>query len=217
MLLWVAHLALLGAAMSAVILARRRADHWPIAIFFAWFMGVTVTRGALDAGFGLLRPVESPPFTGAARIAFHLDQGMELSWAAGLAAVAILAFSRQRWPVALVALLWAGAVAYLATHYPEIRGDVLRQVYLAAELAALAVATGVMITWTWRRESPTPVRVCALCLYVGDAVTLFAGAWHWGFWVHWDLQQAGFALLYATLAVFQVIMWKFLPSGSSRR
>jgi hypothetical protein len=210
MLLWVTRIALLGAALSAVALARRRADHWPVAAFLVWLVGVDVLRATLILRFDLVRPLGAPPLEGAARLAFHADQAIELSWAAGIAAIAILSFSRRSWPALLVALAWAGTVAYLATHYPAIRGDALRLVYLGTELPALLIAAGLIMTWTWRRERPTPARICVLALCVTDSITLFAGAWRWGFWSFWSLQQAAFALTYTTIAGFQVIMWKLI-------
>jgi hypothetical protein len=215
MLLWVARIALVLAAVSAVVLARLRADHRIFATFFGWMVCANAIRAVLAANFDLVRPLGSPPFVGVARVAFHVDQAIELSWSAGLAAVAILLFARRRWPAVLVCLLWVGAVAYLSTHYPAIRGDSLRRVYLGTELAALAVAGAAIITWTWRREPPTPARVCVLCVCLVDVVTLFAGAWRWGFWDHWNLQQAAFALLYSTLTIYQVITWRLLLSQSS--
>ena len=215
MLLWAARITLVLAAASAMVLARRRADHRHFAIFLAWFVCVEVLRSALGQSFNLVRPPGLPPFIGAARVAFHIDQAMELSWDAGLAAVAIIVFPRQRWRVVIVALVWASMVAYLATHYPEVRGDSLRRVYLAAELTALAVATASIITWTWRREPPTPARICVLCVCIADLITLLAGAWRWGYWIHWDLNQVAFALTYATIAVYQVIIWRRISSPPS--
>jgi hypothetical protein len=174
-------------------------------------------RSVLIHRFNLARSLEAPPHVGAARLAFHVHQATELAWAAGLAAMAILVFSRRRWPVALIALVWASAVAYLVTGYPAVRGDELRLVYLAAELAALTVAAGVMILWTWQRAKPTPAGLCVLIVCMTDGVTLFAGAWRWGFWVHWDLQQVAFALTYLVLTAFHVIVCKLLFSGSSPR
>jgi hypothetical protein len=178
---------------------------------------VTAIRAVIDSRFGLIRPLGSPPFTGAARVAFHVDEAIELSWAAGLAALAIIVFAGRRFAGVAIGLLWVATVAYLATHYPEIRGDALREVYLAVELAALAVAAGSIVSWTWRREPPTPARISVLAICLTDGITLLAGAWRWGFWVHWELNQAAFALLYATIAAYQVIIWRRISSQSSSR
>jgi len=217
MLLWAARITLLLAAISAVVLARRRVDHRTFAAFVAWVASADVLRWVLSKSFGLLRPPGLPPFVGAARAAFHVDQAIELSWSAGLATLAIIVFSRRRWVAALIGLVWAGAIAYLATHYPEVRGEALRKFYLAAELAAVTVAAASIITWTWRREPPTPSRICVLCVCVADLITLLAGAWRWGFWIHGGLDQVAFALTYATIAGYQVIIWRRISSPSSPR
>lgn len=210
-------MSLFAAAMSAAALAWRRADHRPLATFFGWLVWVEILRSVLNQHFRLIRPLGSPPFTGSTLVASHVNHAIELSWSAGLAIVVLLAFQHRRWLAVLVILSWAGAVVYLVTHYPEIRGEALRKVYLAAELAALTIATASIITWTWRREPPTPARIGILCVCVADVVTFIAGAWRWGFWIHWDLNQAAFALTYATIAIYQVYQWRRLSSQSSSR
>lgn len=210
MLLWITRIALISATVSAVALARLRADHRIFAALFSWFTAANVIRVALAKSFDLVRPLGSPPFVGAARVAFHIDQAIELSWPAGLAGVAILLFAQRRWLALFPALAWAGAVAYLATHYPAIRGEELRLVYLAAELAALAVSAASIVTWGWRRKSPTPAQVCTLLVCLVDGGLLFAGAQRWGFWSRWDLQQYACSLLYLVLTRYQVISWRSL-------
>jgi hypothetical protein len=165
---------------------------------------------ALDVSFNLLRPLGSPPFTGAARVAFHIDEAIGISTLAAMAITAILLFLRRRWLALLPGLAWAGAVAYLSTHYPEVRGEALRRVYLAVELAALAIAAASIITWSWRREPPTPARICMLAVCVVDGGMLFVGSQRWGFWDRQDLEQACLTLLYLTVAAFQVYLWRFM-------
>jgi hypothetical protein len=208
--LWVGLLTLLSAAVAAVLLARVRRDHHVLAISLVWVASVSALRVVLDVSFGLLRPLGSPPFVGAARVAFHIDEAIGLSLPTALAITAIVLFARRRWLALLPGLAWAGAVAYLATHYPAIRGEALRLVYLGAELAALAVAAASIITWGWRRESLTPARVCILFVCLIDGGLLLAGAQRWGFWSRWDLQQYAYSLLYLTLTLYQVMSWRSL-------
>jgi hypothetical protein len=211
--LWVALLTLLSAAVAAVLLARVRRDHRVFAVALVWIVSVSALRLGLDVSFGLIRPLGSPPLTGAARVAFHIDEAIGLSAPTTLAITAIVLFARRRWLALLPGLAWAGAMAYLATHYPEIRGEALRLVYLGAELAALAIAAASIVTWGWRRESPTPARVCTLLVCLVDGGLLLAGAQRWGFWSRWDLQQYAYSLLYLALAIYQVMSWKsFSPS-----
>jgi hypothetical protein len=213
-LLWATRIALLLAAASAVALARRRADHRPFAAFLVWLVIVNTVRALLSERFGLIRPLGSPPFTGAARAAFHVDEAGELSSAAAFAALTILLFARRRWLSLLPAIAWLGAFAYLVTHYPEVRGDPLRQVYLAAELAALAVAVLSFGAFWRRREPMTLARTCTLVCLLVDGGTLFIGAWRWGFWTAWNLQQGAYLVMYSIITTLQVLSWSSFQSPS---
>lgn len=208
MLLRVTQALLLAAAISAVLLARRRPDHLPFAIFLFVVAVATAIRDRLAALYPLLRPLGSPPLEGAARVALHMDQALFLTWAGGIATTSIVLFAERRRLAILPGIAWIGLVAYLATHYPAVRGEDLRRVYLAAELGALCVAAACIILWTWRRLPPTPARVGLLAVAIVDGVTLVAGAWRHGFWDHWHLQQIALTLLYATLTIFQVLTWR---------
>jgi hypothetical protein len=207
MLLYLAIALQIGSAVAAALLAWRRADHRP---FAAWSVGTvvaTLARAILAATVLPVRPLGSPPFVGAQRLAFHVDQALFLASDAGLAALAIWLFAERRRLALLPALAWAGTVVYLAAQYPEIRGDALRQVYLAAQLGALAVGISAIASLWWRRGGMTSARQCLLCCVAVDGGTLFVGAWRWGFWDRWSLNQVAFALLYAVLAAYQGVLW----------
>src|SRR6185503_17419213 len=169
---------------------RRRTDHRPFAALLVWIAGTNTLRAVLATIFGLIRPPGLPPFTGAQRVAFHVDEAIGLSGPAALAIVAILLFARRRQIALHPGIAWIGVVAYLASHYPEIRGEPLRRFYLASELAGLAIAGGSIITWAWRKDAPTPARICMLAVCIVDGGTLFVGAQRWGFWQRQDLEQA---------------------------
>jgi len=161
----------------------------------------------LSTGIGAvyppIRPLDAPPLEGWARVAFHAQQALFLTWPAGLAAIVLVLFVSRRWTAALPGVAWAALVAYLSTHYPAVRGDALRGVYLAAELAAVTVAAGSIITWTWRRASPTPAHACALFVALIDAVALIGGALRYGVFEYWYLDQICSLLLYAFLTLYQ--------------
>jgi hypothetical protein len=186
---YLATMAMVCAAIVALLLARRRADHRPFAVFLC----VVTVANLLRVARGLIapiRPLDAPPYEGWARVVFHIDQGLFLSWAAGLAVLVVVLFiSSPRWPAILPGVAWAGTVGYLATHYPAVRGEALRDVYLAAELGALVVATGSIITWTWRRASPTSAHACALFVVLFQAVVLMGGALRYGIFQYWYLDQ----------------------------
>jgi hypothetical protein len=206
-LLWATYVTLFFAAVTAVGLAWRRKDHRPFAAFLAWLFVIDTVRVVLADRFDLMRPLGSPPFTGAARVALHIDQAGELSSTAGLAMVAILICVERRALASLPLLAWVASVVYLSTHYPEIRGDALRRIYLAGELTALGVVIASIVGLWWRRAGMTPARQCLFSCVAIDVCTLFAGAWRWGLWERWSLNQAAFALLYATLTVYQGVLW----------
>lgn len=199
-------------AVAAVFLARRRADHLP---FAAWMTGsavVTIARRIIASTVLPVRPLGSPPFAGSQRIFFHVDEALFLAPTAGLAAMAIVLCAKRRTLVMLPVLAWVASVVYLATHYPEVRGDALLKVYLAAELAALAVSAAALAALWWRRVDWTPAHMCLFATAAVDGGILFAGAWRFGFWSQWGATQAALALLYGVLMAYQVIQW----SRSSR-
>ena len=208
MLLWITRVALVVGAVVGVVFARRRTDHHPFAIFMVWIPLAETVRAALAAGFGLLRPLGSPPFSGAARIAFHIDEALFLSSSTGLAAIVIVLFAARLWRAVLPIVAWAGLVAYLATHYPEVRGEALRDVYLGADLATLTVAAGAIITWTWRRASPTPAHICVLLFCLMDWVTVLGGSLRWGLWDRWYLDQIATVITYLILIAYHVAVWR---------
>jgi hypothetical protein len=213
MLVWVTYAALVCCTGVAVLVARRRPDHRPFAAFF----GVVTLANLVRAGLTIvapIRPLGSEPFTGVARVVFHIEEALFLTWPAGLAALVVMLFVTPRWTAALPGVTWAGVVAYLVTHYPAIRGQALGEVYLLAELAALTVASGVMIAWTWRRASPAPAHLCTLLVVLVDWVALMGGSLRWGLWDHYYLDQIVFLLMYVTLIVYQVPSWR--PRSSSQ-
>lgn len=207
MLLYLAIAFQISSAVAGVLLTWRRTDHRP---FAAWSVGATIatlTRFTLAATVLPMRAPGSPPYVGAQRVVFHVEEALCLSSDAGFAVLAIWLFAKRRTLTLLPALAWVGVVAYLATHYPEVRGDALRKVYLAVQLAALAVAISSIASLWWRRGGMTPARQCLLCCAAVNGGTLFVGAWRWGFWHEWFLNQIALALLYAVLAAYQGVLW----------
>ena len=204
---YVATVLQIGVAVAAVLLAGRRADHRPFATFFVWATLANLFRFMRHEFFVPIRPISAPPFTGWARIGFHGDETMFLAWPAAFAALSLWLFTGRRTLVFLPALAWLVSVAYLANHYPEIRGEALRRFYLGAELSALTVAVASVASLWWRHDSITPAGTCLLSCIAVDVGTMFVGAWRWGFWEEWSLNQAAFVLLYLVLITFQGVLW----------
>lgn len=200
MFLWAVRVSLYGSAVSAVILGRRRADHRAFAAFLLLMAAKSIARAFLAAP---VRSLDAPPFTGAARLSFHLEEALFLAWPAGVAAVALWYFAGPRWS-AVPALIWALVVGYLATHYPAVRGEALRDVYAAAELAAVLASAGAITRWTWRRLSPTPAHVCVLLVVLVDGGATLAGSLRWGLWAFWYLDQIAALFMFSALVGYQV-------------
>jgi hypothetical protein len=152
------------------------------------------------------------PFTGWVALVAHVDGALFLMWAAGLAALAVVLFLRQRmWPVVAA---WGAVSIALGIGYPTIRGDLLRRCYLAIELCALATVIVGVAAWRRRQETPTIAHLCAWMIAVVDFGSLFVGPWSSGLFNNaWFVGQVMYSALYAVLIVAQGgVLW--LPSKS---
>jgi hypothetical protein len=212
------------AGLLAVAVTRHRAEYRPTALFL-------LGTGSVDVALTTIRElIISParttmrtagldpaavPWTGSVRIAFHLHEALFLTWHAGIAALALTVFTKLRpWPVAI---LWAAASLTLALTYPITRGEVLRRVYLAADLAALAVAVASFASW-FRRRRPgqglTFPQLIATSIFTMELGALFVGAWRWNIFENWSLSQVVYATLYAGCIFLQgAVLW-ITPSPS---
>lgn len=194
------------AAGMAITIARRRADYRPVA---ALLVGTALANLALF-GFilgGAPTSVPAEPLTGMARLAGHTRQALYLLWPFGLVATFLVVFLKRRpWPVAAA---YGVFLATLVFGYPTIRGDLLRQAYLAAEIASVLLSLGILIQWGWRRESPTLVHLAAMMLLFGEAGVLY-GAWQGDiFGAGWDMGPVMYSTVYAVLCAVQgVVLWR---------
>lgn len=181
---------------TAWALSRRNREHRPI----AWFLTLALAADAVRWPIQSVLTADRAPFTGPLRLLFHADEGLFLAWHAGIAALAMWLFLRRRpW---VVGIAWALAVALLSATYPITRGQVLRQAYLAVELATLAVVTGFYVMFWWRKSAPTLQTWCALIIG-GVEIVIVAGPYTQGLFTAWDLAQAAYATLYGALCVVQ--------------
>ena len=204
--LWLALLAQLAAAVGAVLLARRRKEYAPA----AWFIGITLAANLLRGAVLLLvlapaRASGAVPYTGLARIVFHLgEQAPFVGYLAGVAALAIWTFTRRTpW---IVDLVWVAIVAGLAASYPELRRERLQSVYLVVTLMAIAVSVGAIGLWWHRRErtkAPEPPEITAGLIVLCECVSL-VGPYAAGLIdVTWAIAWGFYFGLYATIAILQ--------------
>jgi hypothetical protein len=202
-------------ATLAILLARRRVQHRPVALFLT-------LDAALDAlRFYVVRPLYLPfstPYTGVPRFWFHVGEAIFTLWPVGIACLCTVVFLRRRpwWPMAVGAL----ALATLVAGYPHpFRGDTLGKAYAVIDACAVAWSlTGVAI-WTLQRRRPRPEHACASLLALID-ISLFAGPFmppapHP--FDSWVTAQAIYAMVWAMLALVHVgaIWFNFLSSRSA--
>lgn len=208
-LYWLAFALKVAAATTAVFVTWKRPEHRAVAAFLVGSTSVDMMRRAL-VGW-VIAPARAAmraagldptvtPFTGWVRIACDLDGALVLTWTAGLAALAVWVFLKRRpWVVLAV---WTLASVGLVVAYPAVRGESLRQVYLAAELASLATAIGAFVSWLRQREPRELHHTVLIFILCVEIATLLA-PWREGIFARWNLAQAMYAALFAALAVLQ--------------
>lgn len=200
------------ATILAILLARRRAEHGPIAIFLATMTALDVGRLLLRGIFDLGTP---GPYEGARRVAFHVDELGFLAWPAGLVALALALFAgvRRPWHPAAV---WGVVVGALVALYPSelVRANGLQHVYLAAHLCALAVVVVTFARWAPRRPMPGSEHAAMLIICILDVARLLA--FRGSIFDNW----ASFALptnavAYGLLVAVEVVFLWIVPSPRS--
>ena len=203
------------AASTAAMVAWRREDHRPFALFLVAMVVCSAARWVLVTWW--LVPFRASyldtPLAGPALVAAHVDAALWLAWPAGLAASAVAVFMRKRpW---LVGAAWALASLAIAFAYPATRGDVLRRCYLAAELAALVVAAGSVGMWTRLHQSVTLPRACVLLVALFDFATVVMGPWVGDPFRDWHKAQILYSMLYGSLILMQGGSLWMRPSSPS--
>ena len=98
---WVLRLAPLLASVGAVMLARRRREYAPVAVFLCWVLLSHVVRPLIRIYIGA-GPAGGVPYAGLPRAAFHVEQALFVSWPIGITALAIHVLAKRRaWPIGL--------------------------------------------------------------------------------------------------------------------
>jgi hypothetical protein len=221
---WATLLLEIAAATTSVVVAHKKRSYRPVALFLCIIASAdllrlilltSILRPALEAALARGVQPADVPFTGLARAAGLADRAFFLLWPAGFAALAVRVFlERSPWPVAIV---YAIAVSGAIWGYPEIRGSSLRSYYLAAEIAALTVATGSAAQWLLqRRGEATFAHASTLVLCTLELITLF-GPYPGDLFSTWATAQAVYAVLYASILLIQAVaLWKSRSMPGSR-
>jgi len=149
-------------ALSAWLVARRDRRHRWLALYLSWLPASDLLRAfVLEPLRGGLRP-----YAGVARVAWHADQLVVLSWSFAFVALCLHHFAARR-----PTLGWAtGAFAWLlCLSYPLVTNDVLGWVYRAAGLWCLAVSWA-CILWGMARRRDLEAGLTHLSLMLLAAV-----------------------------------------------
>lgn len=148
---YAAFLATSALAMGAgAALAWKVRPHLPVALLLAFGLGCDLVQE-------VVRPIylgHPRPFSGAARIAWHVGQAAFAAypWAILAVAVVVLTGHGRRWIAVTVGVAWVAYEALLIAGYHalDLRGERLGLVYLAAQ-ALLVLGMGAVVVPWWRR------------------------------------------------------------------
>jgi hypothetical protein len=197
-LLWelAVDIALVPAILTARLLVRTRPYYRPL----AWLLSADLAANLLGLALRRWAIAEHPrPYTGVARVAFHLEQACFLVWPAGLAIAACLVLLRpslagavelppdnpytrarrwlHRWRLRSEHILAVavGCIACRMFGYPEIRERTLAQVLLTEQVWLVAFLVAAAVMFFRRKDWWLPHHKTILALAVGEATVLLAG------------------------------------------
>ena len=191
-----AHLVAYGVlAVLAVVVATRYRMHRPVAAYIGWMFAAENVR------FGLMHAYQGAPrpFHGLARVAFHLDEGVALSWYAFFIAGCLIVFVGRgaRWAFVAWALLWSACL-----YYPRVSGQVLVEIYHLTAIASMiaswaCIAYGVF----FRRDLAPGLPHLILIFYASTDVATYLFSLLEGFVKNWPIIRiANMLLLVACIA-----------------
>lgn len=206
------------AAVTAVMVTRRRPGHVPAAVALVVLAVVTLARVPIYAALG---PPSVEPYTGAARVLVYVDGAMVLAAASvtpGLALAVAVPAERSRFAVAVVTGVWLVASVVLAVLYPSplVRGEGLQRIYLAADLIGLFVSAIALISESRRgiaaKKSPGSASMVAIGLVLLDVAILLTPLSPWRgsvFGASFDGVQVEIIVVFAAMSAAQGILWRF--------
>jgi hypothetical protein len=200
---WAAFFVRFIALIGAILLARRQRTYAPI----AWFLGLAtsadIARILLSVFILGSGPPGGLPYSGWARVAFHVEQAFFISWPIGIAALSVhIVAKRKFWPVGIAYLV---VLAILVGGYPTIRRELLQSVYLAVTLASILVSLGAAASWWTAKRTTTPPERAVLIFIVGEAAAI-VGPYAAGLIdVNWPIAHGAYLGLYLVLAALEVV------------
>ena len=200
LLLLLATLAQVLAAVGAVLVARKRAPHVPVAKFLVLVSVANLVAVGLILN-GAPTTLPPVPYFGMARVIHHVRQALYFTWSFGFIWMSVKVFLDK-------AIGWYVAALYLVVMlvfifgYPAIGGEHLQRAYLVVELAGLLIGSGMFIQFIWKRESVTISHLVIILLLFSEFAVL-VGAWTKDIFTSWDLARVMYLVAYLTLAVIQ--------------
>jgi hypothetical protein len=211
-----AYLAQVLAAFFAVVLARKHAPHRPAAVALVTLATSSILHGIVAAALlPLPRPVE-----GAGVVLVYLDGALSLASSAIIAglpiALAVEPSSRRR-ATLIVAGVWLASSVVLGALYPSplVRGEGLRQLYVAVDVVALAVAALALIIEgradIAAKRSPSSASAVATALVIIDGGILIAPFSPWRrdlFAGPYFGPQLVIVVLFSLMAAMEVVAWR---------
>jgi hypothetical protein len=200
----------LVATILAWPVARLRPEHAPIAYLLTFGFASDLARRGIHRFIFIpaYATLKGAPATGWIRLAVGVEQTLFLGWFAGVAAVAMVVFLKRRpWPVAIGYV--ASVLGIAVFGYPALRGDLLRQAYFGFDLLCLMAAVGCLLHWiAFYKETPRPCHLIVMLIIGAELAGLIGGAWRFGIFTTWKLEQVSYTMLYSVVAVINGgVLW----------
>jgi hypothetical protein len=172
----------LAATVAAVVLARRRREHVPVAAYLVAVVALDLCRW----GLAMALPEATGPRVGLEAWLRHLDCLAYLGAILALPGLAVVVFCGGR-RLRAFAVVWLWLWVWLVADYPELSGPGLLRVYRLIEIAAVLVSGLCLADWLRGpglvREGLSPRVCCTLALLAGATATVLVpagsmlGAW----------------------------------------
>jgi hypothetical protein len=207
------------ATVAAWILARRRAEHLPIAALLTVGLGTDLARRALRSlylGEAIRRLGNDAPWTGWPRVAAVASHALFLAWPATIVAVALVVYLRRRpWPALLG---YAASIVAIVVVHPIAGNGSLGRMLTAGMMIGLLVGVGCAATWYLKpagdpaSKAPTSTAQATLTIMLAGELASLVGSWRLGIFDHWHLSQIAYLFMFSILNILQ---WGFVWQSRS--